>query len=124
MKKITIFDIILTIFFVSLIVLLLSNYFRNFNSEKSFLYIQSGKSEYYYSLDQDKTIEVQGEHGITKIKIENGKFSFTESACPNKECIKAGKISIPGISVVCLPNRVSAYIANEEKDAEFDGVAK
>jgi hypothetical protein len=124
MKRITVFDIFLTCFFVFLIIILLYFYFGKNDNGKSYLYIQSGKSEYYYSLEQDKILEIKGIHGVTKIKIEKGKFSFIESPCPNKECIKCGKISIAGIPVVCLPNRVSAYIVAEKKEVEFDGVSK
>jgi hypothetical protein len=124
MKKITLFDIILTASLILLTAILVYFYFKNVKQGEPYLYIQGGKSEYYYSMKEDKTVEIKGELGVTKIKIEKGKFYFTESPCSNKECIKSGKVFIPGVSVVCLPNRVSAYVVNENKDDGFDGVAR
>jgi hypothetical protein len=88
------------------------------------LYIETDKAKYFYSMDQEKTIYVNGFRGITKIMIAKGKFAFIESDCPNKDCIKAGWVSMPNMPVICLPNRVSAYIVIDEKENKFDGIAR
>lgn len=124
MKKITILDVIITILFIFLITGILSYQFNSKAENNSNLYVETDKAKYYYSMDQEKVIDIQGYQGITKIQISNGKFAFIESACPNKDCIKTGWVSIPNFPVICLPNKVSAYIVNGRDRNEFDGVSR
>ncbi len=124
MKKITLLDIIITaLFFVIILVIIATRFFYNSNSN-SILFIESENGQYYYSLDQKKTIEIQGSSGITIIEIDNGKFSFKESSCPNKDCVKVGWVSLPNFPVICLPNKVSAYIVNDKDKLIYDGVSR
>lgn len=44
--------------------------------------------------------------GYNRIRIENGEVSITESTCPNKDCIKMGKISQAGDMLICLPHKL------------------
>ena len=124
MKKITPFDIIITSIFFITIIAFTTNYFFNNNRSNSTLLIQSENETYYYSLNQKKTVIIKGVIGDTIIKIDNGKFSFSESACSNKDCVKMGWISIANFPVVCLPNKVSAYIIKNKKTVEFDGLSR
>ncbi len=87
-------------------------------------YGETNNSKYIYSLYQKKDIEIKGEKGITHIIIDNGKFRFIESECPNKDCVKMGWISLPYYPVVCLPNKVSAYIVNEKDENQYDGISR
>ncbi len=36
-----------------------------------------------------------------------------ESSCPDKTCIKQGRIDRPGEIIVCLPNKVTVEITGE-----------
>lgn len=110
MKKIKIFDIVLAvIIFIILIYFSFNKFF--FKSDKAkFVTIETAKDKYIYYLPLEKTITIKGETGITIIEIKGEKFRFIESACKNKYCVKNGWISLPYYPVVCLPNRISAYI--------------
>jgi len=60
-------------------------------------------SRYKINFPGDKYIE---------LSIENQKAWISEETveCPQKICIKTGKISEPGESIVCLPNKTVIYI--------------
>lgn len=124
MKKITVLDIVITSIFLLLIIVFTANYFLKAGKNDSTLFIRSENETYYYSLNQKKTVIIKGAIGNTIIEIDNGKFSFSESACSNKDCIKMGWISMANFPVVCLPNKVSAYIIKNKKIAEFDGLSR
>ena len=124
MKKITAFDIIITSIFFIAIIAFTTNYLLHNNRSNSTLLIQSENETYYYSLNQKKTVIIKGVIGDTIIEIDNGKFSFSESACQNKDCVKMGWISIANFPVVCLPNKVSAYIIKSKDKIEYDGLSR
>ena len=52
---------------------------------------------------------------------EKDKIWVEESSCPDKVCVKTGKISNPGQSIVCLPNKTVVYIEGSEKTDIDDG---
>ena len=56
--------------------------------------------------DTDATIEIDG----VIIKAQDGNIYFEESNCPDKICVKSGKLTSKGESAACVPNRVSVYI--------------
>jgi hypothetical protein len=47
------------------------------------------------------------------IKIEQGLVWVEDSSCPDKVCIRTGKISKPGQSIVCLPNKTVITIEGQ-----------
>jgi len=123
MKKITFFDIIVSLLLFFFVIIIL--YFQFFGSSKSEeLYINTAKENYYYNLNQKIIVDIHGDEGITKIEINNGKFRFVESPCKNKICINQGWVSIQKLPVICLPNRVSAYIVDHKNDDKYDGVTR
>lgn len=124
MKKITILDVIITIFsFLIIIFIIYYYFFLKVNSKKE-LFVKTTKEEYFYNLDQKKNVEINGEIGITIIEIDNGRFRFIESACPHKDCINMGWVSYPNYPVICLPNKVSAYIISKKENDLFDSITR
>lgn len=59
----------------------------------------------------------------TVIKIDGKSVAFTESNCPDKTCIRTGKLDLPGDSSACVPNRVSVYIKGEKTNDDIDIIA-
>lgn len=47
------------------------------------------------------------------VKIEQGLVWVEDSSCPDKVCIRTGKISKPGQSIVCLPNKTVVTIEGQ-----------
>ncbi len=124
MKKITFFDIIITFFFVFLIIV--AGYFQFFGDKESgkILRVYSQKEEYFFKIDKNRIVEIKGDIGITKIEIKDGSFRFIDSPCQNKLCIKAGFVKINNYSVVCLPNKVSAYLCDDKNRERYDGISR
>lgn len=59
-----------------------------------------------YSLYSEKHIVLEG----NEIVIENGYVYMKAAICPDKLCVKSGKISKKGEQIICLPNRVIVRI--------------
>ena len=70
------------------------------------------------SLDKNQTLDIDGGNTIV---IKDGCAYMQYADCPDKLCIKQGKISDSSRDIVCLPNRVSVRIT---KKSATDAVAK
>ena len=84
-----------------------------------------GKKIAEYPLKKDATYELSGSHlGTNTLVIKSGKAYISEASCPDKQCMKQGKISRAGEMLVCLPNRVVVKIVDSKKDEPvIDGVS-
>lgn len=86
------------------------------NEQATKLQIRLGDKIYAtYSLDQNRTIDVQGPVGVTRIVIANGKARFASSPCQNQYCVHQGWLSRHGQSAICIPNQVSLELLAGEK---------
>jgi hypothetical protein len=74
-----------------------------------------GKIYATYSLAQNRSIDIQGPIGITRIVIANGKTRFVHSPCPNQYCVHQGWLSHQGQAAICIPNQVSLELLGGEK---------
>lgn len=60
---------------------------------------------------------LEGEHryesgGYTlTVSVEEGGVRVTQSDCPNGDCVRSGRISRAGQSIVCLPARLSVTLS-------------
>lgn len=73
----------------------------------------------------ETTIEVNGyQGGVNKVVINDGKVSMTEADCPDELCVKTGKISRLGETIVCLPHRVVVEIKGSQDDDSIDSVVR
>ncbi len=66
----------------------------------------SGQREISVNLKTEMTLEIEGPLGKTMVHIHQGKVWVSESPCPDKTCIKMGKIPDNGGFIACLPNKV------------------
>jgi hypothetical protein len=71
------------------------------------------------SLDEARTIEIQGPRGTTLVAVGGGCVRFVASPCPHKVCIERGAISRSGEWIACVPNGVIATIEGERA---YDGI--
>ena len=63
------------------------------------------------SLDDDGEFRIEGyDGGYNLLVVKNGKARIKEADCPDKLCVKQGKVSKEGESVICLPHRVVVEI--------------
>lgn len=64
----------------------------------------------------DETLEINN----TIIKAQGRSICFHESSCPDKTCVRTGKLDSAGDSSACVPNRVSVYIKGEKNSNDID----
>lgn len=70
------------------------------------------------NLSEKKYIEytIKTEYGYNKIVVDNGNIYVSESDCPDKTCIKTGKISGSGKPIICMPHRLEIVISTNKVD--------
>jgi hypothetical protein len=81
---------------------------------------QGAEQQWIYPLDGEATLRVPGPLGETVVEIKDGAVQVISSPCPEKICVKTGRISKPGQWIACLPNRVFISIRgrrSEQPDA-------
>ncbi|MFZ5945464.1 MAG: NusG domain II-containing protein [Bacillota bacterium] len=61
-------------------------------------------------------------NNFVDIVSANNVIYVEDASCPDKVCIKTGKISKTGQNIVCLPNKVVILIEGE-KDQEYDDLS-
>lgn len=71
-------------------------------------------------ITEEKTIDVGGEMNV-RLLAEPGAISFLSSDCPDKTCVRTGKLTKAGQAAVCLPGRVSVRIISDSGGRGYDG---
>lgn len=51
-------------------------------------------------------IEISTDFGKNTVHVEPGAISVTSASCPDKVCVKQGRLSGGGVPIVCMPNRL------------------
>lgn len=115
MIKLTAADKIIVLLSIVLLVFLFSYTWRSSNfSDYVSVYVR-GEKRYIVDLKEEKTIEVEGVKGVSKLEVANGKVRFIESPCSSHFCIRSGWLS-PAIGLIaCLPNGISVQFSNRNK---------
>jgi len=80
-----------------------------------------GRQFCVYPLNMDTTITIQGYRGPATFQIQKGKVRMLNSTCPLKLCVKRGRISKAGESIICLPNRITIFV---EGKANWDVITE
>ena len=75
-------------------------------------------ASYSLSKNAEYSIDVLGHNTLV---IQDGSAYISEADCPDHLCIKQGRISSGGQSIVCLPNKVVVEIVGGE--TEWDGIS-
>lgn len=125
MKKFGRHDVILfCIVGVSAILLLAVYVFFPRNVAEQVVITVDGAVYGTYDLTENQKISVVIDDELTNIvEIYDGKAFMVRAECPDHLCIKQGKISFEGETVVCLPNRVIVQVKTAD-DAVFDSMTK
>ncbi len=90
------------------------------------------KAEIYYkseliktvdlSKGEDKTFSIPQSDHIEFHLTSDGKICFEDSDCPDKVCIKAGRLSKVGQTAACLPNEVFLKIVPKNDNRSDDDI--
>ena len=67
-----------------------------------------------YALDTPREVVLRGTAGENILVIEDGCAYIREADCPDKVCVRTGKIRYEGETIVCLPHRLMIRIAGGE----------
>ncbi|MCH5272880.1 MAG: NusG domain II-containing protein [Lachnospiraceae bacterium] len=68
-----------------------------------------------YSLFENRTEELPGPLGHNRLVVKDGMVWMEDAVCPDKYCIKQGKISKTGQQIICLPNGIIIEIIGGEE---------
>lgn len=66
-------------------------------------------------LDTDAEYTVEGEYENV-IRVESGAVFIRSATCPGEDCVRQGRVSRAGSSLICLPNRVTVLIEGGSAD--------
>lgn len=84
------------------------------------------ENEVRYTFDMDETKIIRVEHpdgSYNVVCIEHGTVRVEDADCDNHDCIKQGRISKVGQSVICLPHQMVIRIVGTQ-DGEYDAVVQ
>lgn len=84
---------------------------------------RQGVRDYALSQGMGETIEVQGSHGLSVIRVDSRGCRFIKSQCSNGLCVEWGIIDRAGEAAVCAPNGVAIRILEGKRErVDIDGL--
>ncbi|MDF2883593.1 MAG: hypothetical protein K0R54_4150 [Clostridiaceae bacterium] len=92
---------------------------------------KTAKAEIYYNNSLVKTVNLktgvdkrfsipQNRHVVFHL-YKDRSIQFEESDCPDKICIKTGKIKTVGQTAACIPNKIFLKIVSDDNSSNLDG---
>ena len=66
-----------------------------------------------WPMHKNGTIPIHTTDGELIVCITHGQAYVSESTCPDKTCIKSGKINRSGQLIICAPNRVMLRVIKQ-----------
>ena len=70
-----------------------------------------------YELSVDGEYELNG--GTNILVVENGEAYLRYADCPDKTCVKRGRIKYSGQSIVCLPNKLTVRVIGADSNVDI-----
>ncbi|MCD8143366.1 MAG: NusG domain II-containing protein [Clostridiales bacterium] len=84
---------------------------------------QDGEVTATYPLAQDGSYTITSEDGVNYLVIEDGAAWIADADCPDRLCVKQGKIRYAGDSLICLPHSLVVELTGSD-GLNLDGVTK
>lgn len=106
-------DIIIYLIFSGLIVWAVAT-FSSVPGSAELVHIKADEGDFWYPLNQDRTLKVDGPLGETEIHIHDGNVYVEDSPCRDKLCVYAAPLHTDGAWNACLPNRVFVEVRAEQ----------
>ena len=72
-------------------------------------------------LSENNFVVIGDKENYNVLVISNGEAYIEDASCPDHVCVKSGRVSLDGQTIVCLPNKVVITIVGGEAD-ELDAV--
>ena len=116
MNKRRLADVLVIVFFlvVSLLLFLLIGKRKEGNEVRVMV---EGKEIGVYSLSRDGEFSLNG--GTNTLIIKDGKAYMADADCPDKLCVRQGKIHRNGETITCLPNKLTVTVIDEEGEVDL-----
>ncbi|HBF35961.1 MAG TPA: hypothetical protein DDW50_01415 [Firmicutes bacterium] len=70
------------------------------------------------STAKEGSFSIPGVPNVVFHQYADGSIAFIKADCPDKICIRAGRLKYAGQFAACLPNKIMLKIVSEEKDRE------
>jgi len=104
-------DLVLIILITALALFLMLILSHKAKGERVIILID-GKETESYDLKQDQTVTISTENGGRNVLvISDGVCYIKYSNCPDHICVREGKISREGQSIICLPHHLVIQIS-------------
>ena len=123
-KTLTRADLILIVFLVLGTLASFSLWFRGGAGQKVIIQVDEQIVKTLSLSGENEGMVMEGAQGPFSIQIRDGKVRMTDSACPNKLCVKRGWISQEGQVICCIPNRVIIKIIADKEKTPYDALAR
>ncbi|MBI5015392.1 MAG: NusG domain II-containing protein [Deltaproteobacteria bacterium] len=82
--------------------------------EPAALEVSSDAGTRVLALGPRRRVDVPGPLGVTTVELDPAGARVVASPCPNRLCLRAGRISRPGQVVACVPNRVALRLVGPD----------
>ena len=84
---------------------------------------QNGQVIGEYPLAEERSVSVSGDSGTNLIVIDGESVRMEEADCPDRYCIRQGRISRRPDTIVCLPHRLIVELVQGGNAAPGEGLA-
>jgi len=81
-----------------------------------------GEELYRLPLSEDTRLNIASGERYNVLVISGGEVSVEDASCPDHVCVRSGKVSLDGQTIVCLPNKTVVTVVGGAEN-ELDGVA-
>lgn len=82
---------------------------------------ESGEATHTVKLhDIEESYEIKITGGV--LLVEKDAISYTYADCPDKICVRTGKLTKPGDTAACVPNKTVVTVIREKKNSKIDTV--
>lgn len=126
MKKGDYITIVAIVFSAISIFFITSNKFIRDSGNKEMVITIDGDTYATEKIDDKlyREFKINSKYGKNIVVLDKGFVYMEESDCKDKICIKKGKISKTGDSIICLPNRLIVKIVSYDSTNELDSVVR
>jgi hypothetical protein len=84
--------------------------FRVTAGAKAIVYIADAKYAWYDLAGEKRTVELPTRIGPIKLEVGDGAARIISSPCPNKICVKTGRVAHVHEEIVCVPAHLLVVI--------------
>ncbi len=67
-------------------------------------------------LDEEKTVKISSAYGENLLRLFPDGVQMIDATCPDKRDVRMGKITKPGQTIICIPNRVLVKLRGDADD--------